>query len=143
MDGGARNCYIWAMEMNGIYRACYCALFIHFLRRVADRIGIDGDGRACALLEVAGYPGAPYVIVSRARQDAEDGLTRRTSDGYTLHVMGVESVARLMREGARVISLEDSYGFPGYERTRVNCAKIFRPVWTRDFLRRAREAAHA
>lgn len=127
------------MKFRDIYRAIYVSMFIHFLRRIADRMGVDGfSERTRALVERASYVNAPYVILARARCDLEDGYAERKTDGNMVYALDVESVATLIRDGNTVVTAADSYGYPGYEGARLSIFAKRNAGWNRGFLMEAK-----
>ena len=127
------------MKFRDIYRAIYVSMFIHFLRRIADRMGVDGfSERTRALVERASYLDAPYVIVARARCDLKDGYAERKSDGNIMYALDVGSVANLLREGKRVITADESFAYPGYDGVRMSVTAKRSAGWNKGFLMEAK-----
>lgn len=127
------------MKFRDIYRAIYVSMFIHFLRRIADRMGVDGfSERTRALVERASYVNAPYVIVARARCDLEDGYAERKNDGNMMYALDVESVATLIRDGKQVITVDESFTYPGYDGARRSITAKRNAGWNRGFLMEAK-----
>lgn len=127
------------MKFRDIYRAIYVSMFIHFLRRIADRMGVDGfSERTRALVERASYVGAPYVIVARARCDLRDGYAERKDDGNMMYALDVKSVATLIRDGNTVVTADESFGYPGYDGARRSITAKRSAGWNRGFLMEAK-----